>query len=88
MYENFVDIHKLFSRQNFCVMSMLLTQFSAMAALCRTSDLTLSLTNWATLTEASLEGALADDRDVGHFVFQQRGLSRVLGRLLLESCRH
>ena len=43
-FEFFVDIHKSFSRQIFRVMSMLLTQFSAMAALCRTSDLTPSLT--------------------------------------------
>ena len=25
------------------------------------------------MTEASLEGALSDDRGVGHFIFQQRG---------------
>ena len=39
-------------------------------------------------TEASSEGALTDDRDVGHFICQQRCFSRVLCRLLLESCRH
>ena len=43
-FEIFVDIHKSFSRQLCCVMRLLLTQISAMAALCRTSDLTPSLT--------------------------------------------
>ena len=40
----FVRIHESFSRRIFCVVSTLLTQFSAMAALCRTSDPTPSLT--------------------------------------------
>ena len=54
-------------------MSTSLTQFSAMTALCRTSDPTPSLTIGAALTEASFEGALTDDRGVGHFFFSTAG---------------
>ena len=61
----------IFQQTIFCVMSMLLTQFSATAALCTTSDLT-PLTIRAALTEASLEGALSGDRGDRHPIFQQR----------------